>query len=316
MGLGTLTIAWIKMIRPPILFLCSFGAVVSALNCALYNRVDLSYFQILILLLAPAFLSTGIMFHNDITDLESDKINRPKKPVPAGLLKEKTVYYTGIVLMIGSIFLAALVNYNDTNTINSNTINWNCAALTLILVIIGLYYNYYGKHHGLVGHMAVAFGVGAIPYWGGLAVFPDQPLLMLPLAVALFFQETGREIMVCAGDYIGDLKAGFKTTPVRLGRKRSMQIALFFYLLFIPIFPLSAIDWAGLHMPKIFGSVYLIGGCMLAAGLLITWLLTYIVVIKTDDEKKIWKAFERYERTGTRVMIIVFQIFILLEIFY
>jgi 4-hydroxybenzoate polyprenyltransferase len=311
MGLGTLTIAWIKMIRPPILFLCSFGAIVSALNCAVFMGVKLSYFQMLILILAPASLSAGTMFHNDITDLKSDKINRPYKPVPAGILKEKTVYYTGLFFMIASIFLALLVNYSV-----DGIINWNCGLLTLILVILGLYYNYYGKHHGIFGHMAVAFAVGAIPYWGGLAVFPNQPLLMLPLSVAIFFQETGREILVCAGDYIGDIKAGFKTTPVRLGRKRSMQIALLFYLLFIPIFPLSAYDWAGIKMPQIFGAVYLIGGSILAASLLITWFLTYRVVTKTDDEKKIWKSFERNERIGTRVMIIVFQIFILLEVFY
>jgi 4-hydroxybenzoate polyprenyltransferase len=139
---------------------------------------------------------------------------------------------------------------------------------------------------------------------------------MLPLALAIFFQETGREIMVCAGDYVGDIKAGFKTTPIRLGRKRSMQVALFFYLLFIPIFPLSAFDWTGLGFPKIFGAIYLIGGGILAASLVLTWLLTYNVVIKTDDETKIWKSFERYERTGTRMMIIVFQIFILLEVFF
>jgi geranylgeranylglycerol-phosphate geranylgeranyltransferase len=311
MGLGTLTVAWIRMIRPPILFLCSFGAVVSALNCAIYMHVTLSYFQILLLILTPAFLSTGTMFHNDITDLESDKINRPKKPVPSGLLKEKTVYYTGLTLMVASIFLGILVNYPDTGTLN-----WQCGVLTFFLVVIGLYYNYYGKHHGLVGHMAVAFGVGAIPYWGGIAVFPNQPLLMLPLAVAIFFQETGREIMVCAGDYVGDLKAGFKTTPIRHGRKKGMQIALLFYLLFIPIFPLSAWDWAGIKMPQVFGAVYLLGGSILAASLILTWAFTYNVVRKTTDEQKIWKSFERNERIGTRVMIIVFQIFILLEVFY
>ncbi|MBN1861140.1 MAG: UbiA family prenyltransferase [Candidatus Thermoplasmatota archaeon] len=311
MGLGTLIIAWIKMIRPPILFLCSFGALVSALNCAIYNNETLSYVQILLLIIGPAFLSTGTMFHNDITDLESDKINRPKKPVPAGILKKKTVYYTGLALMISSIFLATLVNYVD-----KRSLNWECGLFTFVLVVIGLYYNYYGKHHGIFGHMAVAFGVGAIPYWGGLAAFPNQPLLMLPLAVAIFFQETGREIMVCAGDLVGDIKAGFKTTPVRHGRKRSMQFALLFYLLFIPIFPLSAWDWAGIQMPQIFGSFYLIGGGILAISLLITWALTYNVVIRTDDEKRIWKSFERNERTGTRIVIIIFQIFIFLEVFY
>ena len=100
-----------------------------------------------------------------------------------------------------------------------------------------------------------------------------------------------------------------------MGRKKSMYVALLFYLLFIPLFPLPAFDWAGIGAPQIFGTVYLIGGGLLAITLILTWLLSYKAVL-TNDEKKIWKAFERYERTGTRVMIIVFQIFILLEVFY
>lgn len=311
MGLIKLTLAWIHMIRLPILFLCSFGALVGALNCAVFLGVDLSYFQIFMILIGSAFLSIGTMLHNDITDLESDRVNRPHKPVPAGILKEKTVYYAGLFLMVSSIIIALFINYTD-----YGTINWNLGAYTLILVFIGLYYNYYGKRHGIFGHMAVAFGVGSIPYWGGLAAFPDRLTLLLPLAVAIFFQEIGREIMVCAGDYVGDIKAGFKTTPVRLGRKKSMQLAVLFYLIFIPIFPLSAYDWAGLGAPQVFGSLYLIGGGLLAISLLLTWLFTYLVVIRTDNEKKIWKAFERYERTGTRVMIVLFQIFIFLEVFY
>jgi geranylgeranylglycerol-phosphate geranylgeranyltransferase len=312
MGFTKLAVAWVRMIRPPILFLCSFGAVVSALNCVTFYHQSLTVWQFLLLILAPAFLSTGTMLHNDITDLESDKVNRPKKPVPAGVLRQTTVYYTGIVLMVSSIFLGALVGYPETGRIN-----WTCALLTFILVVVGLYYNYYGKHHGIFGHMAVAFGVGAIPYWGAIAIYPGELQLMLPLALAIFFMETGREIMVCAGDYVGDLKAGFKTTPVRRGRKQSMFIALFFYLLFIPLFPLSAFDWTGLRFfPQVFGWVYLLGGGLLAVSLLLTWLLTYVVVRRTDDEALIWRAFERYERTGTRVMIIVFQVFILLNVFF
>jgi len=94
-----------------------------------------------------------------------------------------------------------------------------------------------------------------------------------------------------------------------------MYVALFFYLAFIPIFPLPAHDWIGIGVPQVFGTVYLIGGILFALALLLTWVLTYRVVLQ-NDEKKIWAAFERYERTGTRVMIIVFQVFLLLEVFY
>jgi len=308
--LKKLILAWLRMVRLPIMFLCSFGALVSALNCAIYLNVELSVFQMFLILIVAACLSTGIMIHNDVPDLESDKINRPYKPLPRGIIKVRTAYYTGFFLMFLSIVLALFINFKD-----NGSLNWNCAIFTAILVVLGIYYNYKGKKHGIFGHMAVAFGVGGIPYWGNLASFPEFSLLMLPLGVAIFFQETGREIMVCVGDYIGDLKAGWKTTPVNLGRKRSMHVALIFYLLFIPLFILPAYDWTGLGASKIFGPVYLIGGSLLAIVLLLTWLLSYRVLL-TNDEKKIWKAFERYERTGTRAMIIVFQIFILLEVFY
>lgn len=302
--------AWIRIIRPPIVFISCLGALVGILNTAVFLDINLSKFQIFMVLLGAGFLSAGLMVHNDVTDLNSDKINRPHKPIPSGVICVKTAYITGLTLMILSIIITLLVNIKD-----QGVLNWNYGIFTTVIVAIGIYYNLYGKYHGIFGHLAVAFGVGAIPYWGSIAVFPTNYLIMLPLAVAIFTQEVGREIMVCTGDFTGDLKSGFKTIPVRLGRKRAMYVALLFYLAFIPLYPLPAYDWAGIGVPQIFGVVYLIGGTLLAVALLLTWILTYRVILQ-NDEKKIWAAFERYERTGTRVMIIVFQIFLLLEIFY
>lgn len=302
--------AWGMMVRLPIMFLCSFGALVGALNVAVFFGTELSFLQMILVLLIPAFLSTGTMIHNDVTDLESDKVNRPYKPLPSGTIKVKTAYYGGLFLMFASVIIALFINFKD-----NKELNWICAIVTLFLVLVGIYYNYYGKLHGIFGHISVAIGVGAIPFWGAIAIFPNELFVMFPLAIAIFFQEVGREIMVCVGDYTGDLKAGWKTTPVNLGRKKSMYVALIFYLLFIPLFPLPAYDWVNLGIPQVFGKIYLIGGGLLAATLLLTWLLSYIALL-TNDEEKIWKAFERYERTGTRAMIIVFQIFILFEVFY
>ncbi len=109
MTLGKLIVAWVRMIRLPILFLCCFGAVVGALNTAVFFNIDLSLFQIFMLILAPAFLSVGTMVHNDVTDLESDKVNRPYKPLPAGIIKKKTAYTTGFFLMFASIIVTLFV---------------------------------------------------------------------------------------------------------------------------------------------------------------------------------------------------------------
>jgi 4-hydroxybenzoate polyprenyltransferase len=300
--------AWIRIIRPPIVFISCLGVLVGALNTAVYLKTDLTVFQIFMVVLGAAFLSSGLMIHNDVTDLKSDEVNRPHKPLPQKVIKTKTASVTGIVLMLLSILISLFVNFN-----NESSLNLNCGFLTIIIVVIGLYYNHYGKYHGIFGHLAVALGVGAIPYWGSIAVFPDYLNVMFMLAFAIFIQEIGREIMVSAGDYTGDLKAGFKTLPVKIGRKNSMYVALLFYILFIPIYLLPAYDWAGLGVPKVFGTLYLVGGGIFA--LTLTWFLTYNVVVKNNEEK-IWKAFEKYKRIGTRIMVIVFQIILLLEVFY
>lgn len=303
-------LAWLRIIRPPIVAISCLGALVGALNVSAYIDIKLSLFQISMIIIGSAFLSAGLMIHNDVTDLKSDKVNRPHKPLPSGRIRSKTAQVTGLILMILSIFIALLININD-----NGSLNWKCGILTLSIVIIGVCYNHYGKYHGIFGHIAVAYGVGAIPYWGAIAIAsgPEHLLLMLPLALALFTQEIGREIMVNAGDFNGDLKAGYKTLPILLGRKKAMYVALVFYLAFIPIFPISYFGWIGAE--KVFGHIYLIGATIFVLSLLITWILTYRVVLQ-NDEKKIWRAFEKYERTGTRIMVIFFQIMLFLEAFY
>lgn len=303
-------LAWLRIIRPPIVAISCLGALVGALNVSAYIDIKLSLFQISMIIIGSAFLSAGLMIHNDVTDLKSDKVNRPHKPLPSGRIRSKTAQVTGLILMILSIFIALLININD-----GGSLNWKCGILTLSIVIIGVCYNHYGKYHGIFGHIAVAYGVGAIPYWGAIAIAPgpEHLLLMFPLALALFTQEIGREIMVNAGDFNGDLKAGYKTLPILLGRKKAMYVALVFYLAFIPIFPISYFGWIGAE--KVFGHIYLIGATIFVLSLLITWILTYRVVLQ-NDEKKIWRAFEKYERTGTRIMVIFFQIMLFLEAFY
>lgn len=304
--------AWFRIIRPPIVLISFLGALVGALNASAYLNdgiIELSLFQIFLIIFGAVCLSAGLMIHNDVTDLKSDKINRPDKPLPSGRIAIKTARITGLLLMIFSIAIALLVNINDTGMLN-----WRCGVFTLSIVFVGLYYNHYGKYHSIFGHMAVAYGVGAIPCWGSLVAAPEYLFLMFPLGLAIFTQEIGREIMVNAGDFNGDLKAGYKTLPILLGRKKAMYVALIFYLAFIPLYSIPYFGLLGAK-PVLFGPFYLIGATVFALSLLITWLLTYRVVLQ-NDEQRIWAAFEKYERTGTRAMILFFQAMLFLEAFY
>jgi len=307
--------AWFRVVRPPIVFISVFGASVGALNLTIAQGVYLDSFAFILSLFSAGLLAAGLMVHNDYTDLASDRVNRPNKPLPMGIIEPKTARITGIILMglavvfgfLTSIFLNPSAWYTPLG------INLPCGILTLIVMVVGIYYNKSGKFTGIWGHIMVAFGVGVIPYWGALAVVPTDFYSMLPLALAVGVMEVGREIMVCAGDIKGDIKAGYKTTPVRVGRKRSMFVVLPFYLGFIPLFPLSYYGLLG--FPKVFGELYLWGAIIFEVILLVTWLDTYRVMKKGDDSAT-WGAFERNIRTGTRVGIIFFQVILFLEAFY
>lgn len=307
--------AWFRVVRPPIVFISIFGACVGALNVTSAQGLHLDPIAFILCLLAAGFLSAGLMVHNDYTDLDSDRVNRPNKPLPQGIISPEVAKYTGIILMGISVifgFCTTLVLQPDAWYLPFG-LNIPCGILTLIVMVEGILYNQSGKYTGLSGHILVAFGVGVIPYWGALAVKPTDLLSMFPLALAIGVMEVGREIMVCAGDIKGDIKAGYQTTPVRLGRIKSMWVVLPFYLGFIPIFPIPYFGWFG--FPKIFGDLYLWGAILFEAILLITWIDTYRVAIKGDDSAT-WRAFERNIRTGTRVGVIIFQIILFLEAFY
>jgi geranylgeranylglycerol-phosphate geranylgeranyltransferase len=307
--------AWFRVIRPPIVFISVFGAAVGALNVTIAQDLSLNQPAFLISMIAAGFLAAGLMVHNDYTDLESDRVNRPHKPLPQGIISPKTANISGIIFMA----LAVVLGFLTTVFMSIDAfylpygLNVPCGLLTLIVMFVGILYNQSGKYTGLLGHIMVAFGVGVIPYWGSLAVNPTDLLSMLPLALAVGVMEVGREIMVCIGDIKGDTEAGYRTTPVRLGRMRSMFVVMPFYLAFISIFPIPFFGWFG--FPVIFGEIYLWGAIIFEIILLVTWIDTYRV-IKKGDEKAIWNAFERNIRTGTRVGVIFFQFILLVEVFY
>lgn len=315
--------AWFRVVRPPIVIISIFGSSVGALNVIIPRHFAVEPFSFLLMLVGAGMLAAGLMVHNDYTDLESDKVNRPNKVLPQNIISPATAKYTGLALMIIPIFFSVVIGFINPVESAFTPYNFNVPLilLTITVVVIGIIYNEKGKYSGIWGHVMVAFGVGAIPLWGAVAMRPDVPALMLPLALAIFIMEIGREIMVCAGDIKGDIKAGYKTTPVRVGRLKSMNIALVFYLLFIPIYPLpyfggEFLSYSGeFGFGKIFGDLYFWGATIFLLILLTTWVDTYRVAKKGDD-KATWDAFERNIRTGTRLGVFFFQVILFLEAFY
>jgi geranylgeranylglycerol-phosphate geranylgeranyltransferase len=292
--------AWFKIIRPPILFISALGAAVGALNVDL--NPDPITFWLALIAWAP-LVYTGIMIHNDYTDLESDKVNRPNKPIPSGGISPNTARYTGLGMMFGGTALAFLIN------IHKGEINYSAGLVALSLTIVGIVYNHWGKGWGIWGNVFVAYGVAIIPFYGGVAMEPmDGILAMAPLTISIFIMEIGREIIVCAEDVEGDIKAGFKTFPVRIGAKKAMYVAVVFYVGYALLYPAPYLFRWDILPSLYYDPVYLVGATIFAIVLFVTWYLTLVQMTE--------KAFWNYIRTGTRVGVIFFQFILLISAYY
>jgi 4-hydroxybenzoate polyprenyltransferase len=288
--------AWFRIVRPPIVIISVVGASVGALNVTLGAGLDLPIVTYAMTCLFAAVLSAGLMVHNDYYDLPSDRVTRPGKPLPSGVIRPETAKWTGFALMAVAVLVALFGRWWDFGEVDVPT------ALAVALVfLVGLYYNARGKYTGIWGHVMVAIGVGLIPYVGAMP-FGDY-VSMAPLAAGIGVMEVGREIMVCAGDIEGDREAGFRTLPVRMGQRRSLLVAIGFYVASVPLFYLYLPELAWLVpglREDVFGPLYFVGTTVFLVALFILWALVW--------RRPTWESFEAYIRTGSRVAIFLYQL--------
>lgn len=96
------------------------------------------WISILLLAASTACLYGGGIVFNDVFDAELDKIERPERAIPSGLISLQNAATFGSLLLSGGIVLAAL---------NSCT----SGILALLVAIFALLYNKFGKHHPFFG---------------------------------------------------------------------------------------------------------------------------------------------------------------------
>ncbi|VVB61131.1 Digeranylgeranylglyceryl phosphate synthase [uncultured archaeon] len=142
---------------------------------------------------------------NDYFDIESDMINKPKRPLPSGRIKQKEAMALGLVLAFFGIVAAYRLNIN---------------ALLLAGANLAILYTYSRmKETTPFGNIVVAYLAGSVFLFGGIAVSSVQKVWILALlsALATFAREITKDIEDIKGDkfrkttlatYYGDKVAG------------------------------------------------------------------------------------------------------------
>jgi len=147
---------------------------------------------------------------NDYFDLEIDRINKPKRPLPSGQMTPKTAKRFALMLFLTGIILAVPIGKAS-------------LGLALFSSLAVYAYSAWLKKTAVWGNITVAVISGLAFVYGGLAVGRIYPALIVGLFAMLF--HWGREIIKDIEDIEGDRSHNLRTLPILKGEKAALLLA-------------------------------------------------------------------------------------------
>ena len=126
---------------------------------------------VILLVCSTALLYGGGVVLNDVFDAELDRIERPERPIPSGLIKESEAQTLGTLMLIAGVVAAFFVNIY-------------AAVIAMAIAVAAVIYNKWNKHHAFLGplNMGVCRGLNlllgmtifyqAIQFYWFVSLFP------------------------------------------------------------------------------------------------------------------------------------------------
>lgn len=205
--------AYLSILRP---LNCAMSAVAVWLGALLAGGAVLPGREIVLGMVAVFLISGAGMVVNDIFDIDIDRRNRPKRPLPSGRISIGSAKVYAVVLFAVGNFLGLLLGRQE-------------FYITLLASALLIAYAWKLKKVLFAGHAAVSFLVALSFFFGGLV----QGNLLAPLWVGViaFFANMGREVYKGIEDILGDKSAHVDSIAIRYGAFRAKAIGSAFTVL-------------------------------------------------------------------------------------
>ena len=250
------------MMRPINIFIGIISIYISSflLGITIFN---LDILHIVVVVSGTIAISNLI---NDILDIKTDKINRPKKQKVLNKIKISKVIYMIIIL-----FIAIQFSLYNLNNISKDYFHF------IILPIIVTYTPIF-KSIPLIGNILIGFTLGSVFLFTEISLTKNLDLLCVPALLATYLTIL-RELIKDIEDYSGDLLNGINTFPVYFGIKASLRLYLILSILLL--------FWGGIVLTYNNQNFYylLFFWILFTPWIFTTWF--YIFYLKSNDYGKI-----------------------------
>ena len=163
-------------------------------------------------------IGAGANAINDYFDVEIDRINKPKRPLPSGLVSRGQARRFAAACFLVGVALSAFINLP-------------CFLVAGAASVLLILYSSHLKRTVLLGNLTVAFLLGLALVFGGLAVGRIRNAVVV--AVFAFLYNMAREILKDIEDLEGDRALGAVTFPIRYGVAASLVLTTADLLLLI-----------------------------------------------------------------------------------
>lgn len=172
---------------------------------------------------------------NDVFDVNTDRINRPSRPLAAGVLRPSHAWVLWAVLSFVGIAAAVLISTAH-------------LAIALVSTVLVTAYNTRLKSTPLVGNLVVSVVIATAFLYGALSVGGLGPVV--PAAVFAFLVNTAREVLKDIQDVAGDSSAGVSTYATLCGSEAAARLAIAILLATVglTIIPFLLLQYSGTYL--------------------------------------------------------------------
>jgi 4-hydroxybenzoate polyprenyltransferase len=122
-----------------------------------------SLVPVLLLVVSTIGLYGGGVVFNDVFDAELDKVERPERPIPSGLVSKNAAALFALLLLLAGVAAAAMVHKSV----------WNITTfIALAIAVASVVYDKWGKHHSFLGpiNMGLCRGLNLLL---GMSILPE-----------------------------------------------------------------------------------------------------------------------------------------------